>query len=125
MKNKKRSDTKRVLSMLLTIYLVLLLLGFAFTATAQIIFNKTVSANFTNVPSLVFYITGTFALIYIVSIIALLKSKKWGFWLFLIMTVVSSLFNLYGRVPFWLVLMGYLPLLILYLLLKHKWKELK
>ncbi|MBD3253301.1 hypothetical protein GF386_06210 [Candidatus Pacearchaeota archaeon] len=121
MKKKK----KKVLKIILNVLLILIIIASSFTAISFIIFNSTLTQMFPHVPSLIFFIYGLLAIGNIVAAIALIKFKKWGFWLFLGISVIKIILDLLGRVRILLALSGLILLLIIYLLIRPFWKEMK
>ena len=125
-KSNENSDKKEIMSILLKIWLILLLIGTGGTAILCFIFNSFLIKIFPHVPSQIFYILSFFALAYAISVIALLKSKKWGFYLFFIIAIIIFIINIVRKLDIITNLIGFLvPLIITYFLLRPQWKSLR
>lgn len=139
--HKKSSKPDKKLGLPLSIFLWILLVLSTVTAIAQIIFNSQLRESFFPLVSAqMFYITGTFALISAISMILMLRLKKVGYYLYSILIFVMIITDIARRYPVLIkgipleytllqlaifAIINLIPLVILSILIKFKWKNFK
>jgi len=139
MKMKRESKKRRAIRIIFYILATIIILLNVFTIFAFIVFNHIMVERFPHAPRFILYIYGALAWGNIIAMIALLKSRKWGLWLFLGVTIVIIILNFINRIDaiinplglsnllfnLLLILGGLLGPLIVYLLLRPRWKQFK
>lgn len=139
METKKRGRKDKILRFVFYVVATIIILGNVLAIFSFMVFNQTMVKNFPHVSSLIFYILGFIAWANIIAIIGLLKSRKWGFWLFLGVAIVTIIVHLTQRlgailnplgpgnlmVNLLVTFGGLLGPLVVYLLIRYRWKQLK
>jgi hypothetical protein len=121
---------------LLTLWLSLLLLANAFilfvyilvsflSATNNPVLNDPEIKNIMSTPLWNFILGFIFEIVVVCSIVALFKWIKWGFYTILILTVAGLTINVALGIFTYRSLLPFIGIVVLYLLLRSKWKILR
>jgi len=121
----KKKEGIKILRIIFYIIAAIIMLWSVITIFAFIVFNHKMVESYPHVPSLIFHILGIIAWGNIIGMIALIRYRKWGFWLYLGVTIAVIILYLIGKMNFFLAISGIIGPIIVYLLLRPRWRELK
>jgi len=110
---------------LLTIWLVLMLAGGIISAIGYLVFNSTFASLYPNAAPWMFYIYGLLALAVSVSACFLFMWKRWAFYVYCGVAILSAILNLIIGLGAFSVFLGLFGPVILYFIMKPRWSLFK
>jgi len=126
--NEAKATGLKIVRVLLIVWLVLLLVVNTVTAIAFLGFNAQLRATeyLDHVPAEILYIYGVLAAIMAACAVALLKKRKWGFYVYVLANLIPLGVNIYRKLSIEITIIAFMvSITVTFLLLLPFWKEMK
>lgn len=109
----------------LTAFLIAVMIINPLVAIMYLAMGSTITKNLPDAPGWAMPVLGIFCIVNFVSALALWRWKKWGFYGFVVSSIVALVVNIVIGLPAHQVIAGPVGVIILYALLRKVWDQLE
>ena len=116
------AKTEKKRGTLLTVWLAIMLILNTITALSYLLLNTSIASFYPDIPSWIFYLYGLLSLANATFVIFLFKWKKWALFAICASAAIIFIMNIAVGIKTTTAIAGLLGPIILYLIMRPKWK---